>query len=194
MPPSSIISKSAVFTIASLAAQVHRSGLSPRRRGGDRLGERHSRSWGTPNSFDGARSMGPAQSRPHGQTRLPVPPKIGPFQAKQVLRLPLPPGSAPCTVRKSIVTGMIYIQKVHKKERWGRKHGPSVAHPLVHFSFVTPYTVALRCGNAYCHDPGFACDRRHWLVTVSVSGSMTTMLLVSSSSATRLSGSISQPT
>jgi len=36
-----------------------------------------------PNSFDGAHSTELAQSRPHGQTSLPVPPKIGPFQAKQ---------------------------------------------------------------------------------------------------------------
>jgi len=43
-----------------------------------------SRTWDEHNSFDGAHSIGPAHSRPHGQTSLPVPPGIVRVQAEDV--------------------------------------------------------------------------------------------------------------
>jgi len=62
-----------------------------------------------PNLFDGAHSMMPALSRPHGQTSLPVPPKTGPFKAEHVRtltcrsRIDLPPYADHSTLLATIV-------------------------------------------------------------------------------------------
>ena len=48
-----------------------------------------------PNLFDGAPPTGLAQSRPHGQTSLPVPPTTGPFQAGQMRQAQLADGARP---------------------------------------------------------------------------------------------------
>ena len=53
-----------------------------------------------PNSFDGADSVGPDHSHPHGQTRLPVPPRIVPLQAKHVQQ-----GGLRCVLARSAYSG-----------------------------------------------------------------------------------------
>jgi hypothetical protein len=78
---------------------------------------RISRTWDEHNLFDGAHSMGPAQSRPHGQTSLPVPPEIEPFQAKPVL-------AQPCSTRRARVFHLMGEACLRK-----RKHGTGPTRP-----------------------------------------------------------------
>ena len=64
-----------------------------------------------PNSFDGADSMRPAYSKPHGQTSLPVPPRTIRFCAKHVPRVDMLHRRSKTCLRK-------------------RKHGTRVEHSI----------------------------------------------------------------